>query len=178
MRTRAHCVEANCKIFARRDQSWVTDQARASFSPVSQILTALGSKSSHARRKGSHKQYGFVWSVCIVGIPHLLEFWTKLSQFGWLRTPLDSRVDSAGYHGCKLAGDETIKYQRTRFLSGPSLSSQTGQWQLRNKSVGVFEFRLTALNWDTPSIAPSSFRIIASNVCASSDEKHGMNKAL
>src|SRR6266581_1517368 len=80
----------------------------------------------HAPRKDSDKQYRFVWGVGKVGIPDLLEFWTKLSQFRWPRTPLDSRVDSPGHYDRQL-GDERRKYQRTRMLSGPSQYFQTQQ---------------------------------------------------
>jgi len=37
---------------------------------------------------------------------------------------------------------------------------------------------LSVMKEDTPSIAPSSFLKNASNVCASSAEKHGANKRL
>jgi len=127
MRTRTHCVGGNCEIFACRDQGCIANKAIRIISTGVTNTHDLGSKSKHARRKHSHPQYRFVWGAGKVGIPDLLELWTKLSQFRWIRTPFDSRVDSPGRYDRQLKEDERRKRRRTRMVSGPSQYFQTQQ---------------------------------------------------
>jgi hypothetical protein len=52
-------------------------------------------QSKDAPCENPNPQERLVRRIAKVGIPDLLEFRTKLSQFRWLGTPFDARVDTA-----------------------------------------------------------------------------------